>query len=242
MNTIKKAVMCFLLLVFFTIQITANNIAFAFDTVELSGEREKNARENLNFALITEEPKKRPIICFDVLNNDTIAIGTEFGSTSTVSIYNSNGDFKYGYKFETSGSYTVGFEDGKLVVYLVRSDLAITLNENGDVAKVQKILMSNENEKYWESTYSTVRNVDGFKYESSGEMSFIRFFTGYDYYLVATDENGNEHVVYDVRDTGTVINILSWCLVIFLTGSLLYAVIRVIRIMKCDKNMPSQQK
>ena len=84
------------------------------------------------------EPQKNPIECFSVNENGEIAIGCSDSEQKTVCIYADNGKFQYGYSFECSGSFGIEFENNNLNIYFVRSDVAIAVNQMGEVESIYK--------------------------------------------------------------------------------------------------------
>lgn len=188
----------FLLLIGFNIESIALNIGFA--TESLPSENAKKVVKNVNISVLHEEPDKQSIECFDVNENGLIAIGCESFDDKTVAVYSNDGVFQYGYKFETSGSFGVEWDNDILVIYFVRSDIAIAVDSGGNVDSVLKISNTIENNSYWNhSVFSKTRQVGNDNYIIKNDMGFFNWFASSYSQLVKIDSNGESHVLYDVN-------------------------------------------
>ena len=158
--------------------------------------------KNVNISMLTEEPHRNAIECFDVNENGEIAIGCGEYERKTVCIYTSDGDFKYGYSFECSGSFGIELNGDILNIYLVRSDAAISVDSTGEVKSVLEILDTTENRRYWNYfVRSTKRTIGDKEYTIKNDVGFLNILILESSYsqLVITDKNGEETIIYDVN-------------------------------------------
>lgn len=164
-----------------------------FSTDELTDETKFTFLNNINFIRINAEPQKRKIECFDVGNNN-VAVGFSESDNKTVCIYNTQGEFQYGYRFKTNGEFAVGWDEYNLTICFVRSDILIKVNSYGDIIDVIKIQDTTENNMLWnEMLYSTEKTMNGSKYILDNKIDF--FSSSYSH-LIVIDEYGNESVIY----------------------------------------------
>ena len=138
-----------LLALMFACFCTISNRVFAEDSSfyleEMLEADEESFVKNIKISSLAKETGKRPIKCFDVNENGMIAIGCADYIEKTVSIYTSNGDFQYGYKFESYGDFGVEFKGDFLMIYFVREDTAVEVDFNGTIRSVSKIKNTKEN-------------------------------------------------------------------------------------------------
>lgn len=155
--------------------------------------------KNVNISMLSDEPQKKTIECFDVNENGVIAIGCSNFDNKTVCIYSSDGDFQYGYSFECNGGFGVELYDDILMIYFVRSDVAISVNPMGDVKSILKIQNTSGNNSYWNnSVFSTKREIGDNTYVAKNDMGLFNVFASSYSQLIITNINGEERVVYDV--------------------------------------------
>ena len=90
----------------FAVAIKAKAMNTGFTTEELSEEQKSLLIEATNLSLLQTEPQKRSIRCFDVNEEGMIAIGQDSSpeENAEILVYNSHGEFLYGYVFYRGGS------------------------------------------------------------------------------------------------------------------------------------------
>ncbi len=180
----------------------AMNTGFSTDNMESNDQQ--LFLSNINLSLITEEPKKNGITCFDVNDNGLIVIGSEASTKKSVSVYASDGTFKYGYAFNCSGSFGVEWDDNNIIIYFVRSDVAALFDATGTNLELKKIQDTTDNNSYWNhSVYSTQRTVNGSQYSMRNNMGLFNIFTSSYSQLIKTDADGNQITIYDVSSAHT---------------------------------------
>lgn len=153
--------------------------SLAFNTSALSGkalseERKTNFLSNINLQFYTERDEKIAIEYFGVSDSGDIAILCEegpFGGTKKyVHILDSNGIFKYGYSFKSYGSVYAGFDGDILILFFVREDIVVWLNDKGECVKAEKIdSNADNNRKSINNMQSLVLEKDGIRYRLESE-------------------------------------------------------------------------
>lgn len=170
-----------------------------FSTERMSEEAVNTVLESINLSMLTDEPPRRPIKCFAVNEEGTIAVGSSRDNNRTVCIYNSDGVFQYGYSFENYGSFGIELDKNVLNIYLVRSDIAISVNSAGEIEDVLKISNTSENNTYWnQHVFSRRRKVGDAEYVIKNDTGILNAFDSSYSQLVVIDKNGEERMIYDV--------------------------------------------
>ena len=217
---------CFLLISTIYNSLISGAYNTEFITDELTDETKYTFLDNINFVRMNAEPQKRKIECFDVCCNN-VAVGFSESDNKTVCIYNTQGEFQYGYRFKTNGQFAVELDEYNLIICFVRSDILIKVNSYGDVIEVEKIQDTTENNKLWnEILYSTEKTMNGSKYILDNKINFLA--SSYSK-LIVIDEYGNENVIYRADSSQTAEKIVT------VFAVLLLAFLIVSRI-RADKN------
>ena len=202
-----RHIRCFftiLLLIFLltngVVEVLATNMGFS--TEVLPEDDIDTFLKNINISFFEDEPSKTGIKCFDVNENGVIAIGCSSSDIKTVCIYTNDGDFQYGYRFNCSGDFGVELYNDNLIVYFVRSDVAIMVNSMGKVESILKIKNTSENNYYWNHfVFSTKRKVGDMEYMLRNDMGVFNLFALSYSQLWKTDATGNEQLIYDANST-----------------------------------------
>lgn len=195
----------FIFFIIVSILINGSFSAFAintgFTTNELSSEDKQTFLSNFELILLTEEPQKNAVTCFDVNEDGLVAIGTENASKKSIWIYTSNGTFQYGYEFDSSGSFGVEWDGNNIIIYLVRSDLAVLVDEKGTVLELYEIENTVENNSYWNhSVFTSQREVNESRYIMKNDMGLLNILASSYSQVVKIDYNENETIIYDFSD------------------------------------------
>lgn len=99
-----------------------------FETEEMAQDKQEEFLHNIDMVFRTTIPERRAIDCFDVNDDGLIAMGSHEWNKKTVSIYDSDGEFKCAYCFNSSGDIGVEWDGDDLIIYFVRSDVAILVS------------------------------------------------------------------------------------------------------------------
>ncbi len=192
----------FVLLISFCTHFDSSAMNTGFILNEITDEEAQRFIENIKLTSLSTEPDKIPIYSFDVNEKGMIVIGHIGSASDRVTVYSDDGKFQYGFVFETYGSYAVGWDGDNVIIYFVRSDLAVSLTKNGDVVEILEIDNNSENNSYWRDVvYSRNRTAKNVKYEMSNDagLSSSSFSK-----IVATYDNGEKRTVYDATPSKTI--------------------------------------
>ena len=129
------------------VKVSAVNTGFSTESMP---ENEMSSfLKNTIVSILNTEPERKPIDCFDINENGVIAIGSSDFENKTICIYSNNGQFLFGYRFKCNGEFGVEFAKNDLVIYFVRSNVAMAVNHMGEVVEIQEIQNTPENNSYW---------------------------------------------------------------------------------------------
>lgn len=167
-----------------------------FSTETISEETQMN----IDVCLLTTEPDKKSIKCFDVNSQGFVALGTADGDMKNICVYNSDGDFEYGYSFCIYGDFGVEWSENSIMLYIVRGGILLEIDESGTIIRTAKIQNTKDNNSYWNnSVYSKSRTINETKYELKNDMGLLNNVASSYSQLVMTKPTGEECIVYDVN-------------------------------------------
>lgn len=147
--------------------------------------------------LLTKEPAREPINCFDVNENGLIAVGMEKTDDITIMVIDTDGVFQYGYEIKAVGSYAVEWGDEDLNVYLSRNNEIISVNKDGIITGSARVKNGTENDNYLRNTLgSTVKTVGEKEYRIKAGDSSFSFPGSGNFSRLTVTENGNERILY----------------------------------------------
>ena len=171
-----------------------------FQTEDISS---KELKGSFSILYLPKEPKRTAIECFDVNEEGVIALCThEFRSEYTVRIYSRDGVFQYGLQFQSDGMIQVEWNDtDSLNLYYVRGNVILTVDSNGKIVEIRKVINSIESSRYSRQLESKERMIGDTTYsiqKNMGPLNFSIIFPSYTQ-LIVRDASGEERVLYDVR-------------------------------------------
>lgn len=171
---------------------------FSFDSP--SKDEEDSILKSINISVLTEEPPKMSISCFDVSSDGIVAIGCENGESKTVCLYTRDGIFRYGYGFDCYGKFGIEFEDDLLNIYLVRGGISVAVDSEGKVKSVLEIQKTTENNDFWNNRiFSNSRKIGNTEYILENDMGIFNLFASSYSQVVVVNENGEKSIIYDVN-------------------------------------------
>ena len=157
--------------------------------------------EQLQLTFSEEEPPKEGILCFDVDENEQIALGTEARGQKWISVYDADMIFQYAISFHADGDFLIFLEGENIWLYLIRGDLCVEIDSNGQALSVWELEGYQENiAPLLKQGRSTTREVNGNVYELSNKSSFLNL-TGKSSILSVSSAEGGERVLYDASET-----------------------------------------
>ncbi len=202
----KQKCLFLLLIVFtciftlFTSVIKVNAMNTDFTTENLTQEEQHTFISNISISLLTSEPEKKGILCFDVNEQGMIAIAQKGAYSKEVCIYSANGTFLYGYTFKCSQNCAVEWDNERINIYFVRSDVIISLDTEGNVLDIKKVQDTiNNNTHRNDLLYSTSQTVGDTTYLIRNDMGIFNWVASSYSQIITIDSAGVECVIYDIN-------------------------------------------
>lgn len=148
-----------------------------------------------NLSYFTSEPKKDAIKSFSVNDQGMVAVGS--AERNIVSVYNRDGDFQYGYRFSCDGTFGVDWNQNNLIIYFVRGNKAVEVDEVGTILKIYEIKSTkNQDFKYENHLFYYKKRSNEKVYVMKNDSAFLNFISSKYSKLVCVDEIGNEKCIY----------------------------------------------
>ena len=228
--------------------INAMAMETGFVTEEVSEEDKEQFKNKKTFTLVTLEPEKESIRCFAVSDDGLIALGIDkfsFTTEKAVYIYNSDGEFQYGYTFTTYGTFGVEFNGDCLDIYFVRSELIYTVDRSGEIVNIRRAPSSKENSNYYIYVVdSTTKKIGETTYTIRNDLGAFRNLFTTSYSQVVLTNGDVENIIYDVselhRSRQTVNYIVLF--VVFMAAGINIIVLWLKEIYKYHKNKKINRK
>ena len=197
----KKAVLFLFCAVCVSLTIGAAALSAAPETRPIEQEECDRLRRSVGITALDQKPNILSLTGFDIRADGAVLLGTD-DPQKTVAAYAQDGTFLFGFTFRCSGDHGVKWDDdGRVLLYLVRSDVVLTVDRAGNVLNAVELPTDNaENAAYVrEGSLPQKRMVDGTTYRMKKGNGFLGVFSSSYAELVRIDEAGREQVVIDLR-------------------------------------------
>lgn len=180
----------------------------------------REIEESLEISVFYQEETPRTIKCFDVNSSGYYAIGYK---NNTIHVYNSLGEFQYGYHFHTDGTYGISLKENSILIYLGRNNIAVEVDSTGTCFNAEEVYFSKE---FTDTVLNrTQKQIGTSNYYVERD---IGIFIGDYSRLVMIDDTGAKTVLYDVTTRGyfagafhyVIISIFPIAGIIFLAGKI----------------------
>ncbi len=196
---ISVAVLCIALVCF--VNIAPAFATSGFDTDKLSEEEQEGLKRNCGFYFIESDPGIRSFDNMDVNTHGMIAVCLDNPGEDYVFVYSSDGEFKYGYRYETLGASAVLWDGDVLMVYLVRGGLLCSLDDKGNVLEIERVLHTQRSNSFYYEIKKRQKSVDGYTYKAGTDLGFWDIFAQSCSQIVRVDSEMNEQVIYDASES-----------------------------------------
>lgn len=199
--------------------ITDKVYAFDFDEKNF----EFQSADYSDFFIINNEYNSERIDDYAINNKNEIAVATK----KYINIYDSYGNYLYGYSVGFSGAYAIDLYDDTIEIYRIRQNDLIRLDNTGNIISVTLIDNSPANQekisKVLSEMRSSIKYVGNDKYELNSSLTK----------LTKIDSNNNETLIY-YMDT-----VNSYGDLFFIFCVAFVAILFIFNIMKKSKNINS---
>ena len=175
--------------------VTAEATTSGFITTGCVDEEKDTIIDNINLEIVTDEYLVSGIQCFDVREDGVYALAFDAGSNSRISVYDSDGSFQYGYKFNANGDFAVEFYEEAVAIYFSRGDILAVYDPTGVCQEIRKISNTRQNHIYAKEILDR-----GYKRISDKEYNLERDLEIGDSYsrFVIVNEHKERQVMFDV--------------------------------------------
>ena len=153
----------------------------------------------INFRLFETEVKNAPFTCFAISDQGKIALGFDASEEAEINVYNSAGQFLYGYRFLNNHcAFAVFFEGEELSILWGRDRYIGSFSSEGNCLQFRKEITSKQNSDAYHTdryrpTSGKVGNIQYYAEHSAGlSTSYTRF--------VVEDSSGNKNVIFEVNE------------------------------------------
>ena len=167
------------------------------DAIDIDEKKQQSLIEEFDPAVEDTDNgiKTGEISCFDVNTDGRIAVGYINRSSRTyISVYNEDFDFIYGYSLSLGGDYGIAWQDMDLIVYVVRGNYLICLDEAGNITSIRESKSSDYSMQ--KAFKSTTREASGRTYHlGNGNALLDKVFSKYS--MLSVYENGEKRILFD---------------------------------------------
>jgi len=147
--------------------------------------------------LIDEPDSMKLFSCFDVNENGDFIIGINESAEDKILVYDKHGNYLYGFVMYGSGTFGVEWDGNNVIVYRVRSDLAVWIDKYGNCQDMKRIPITTNNNRYWNYVIKAKkRTIEENQYIASSEFLLFDYSK-----LTKSDANGNETVLYAAENS-----------------------------------------
>ena len=196
--SLKRLLCCVVLLSLFVVAIIspvyAKEIESQYDSIV----------KNIQLKILENEPKKQVIDVFDVRDDGWFVVGS---NTQEICVYNQDGVYQYGFRININGIFAVELLAENIVVYLVRGNKAVYLDEGGACISYIDI-----EPKYISQILNrSTKHINDDVYMLERDVGFFR---GNYARLVKISQTDDRTVLYDASSIGLVVGIWHYIVVI----------------------------
>lgn len=225
MNTFARRLLIFISVLCVIILLLPASVAAASD--DLTDADRETFLNNISLTLLSAEPEKDKICCFDVNIDNLIAIGTTGSEGARILVYNADGAFQYGYSFQCHQRFAVSWDGGDIAIYFVRSDIVAKFDRNGNNISLTFIERNTPEEDFWNSKItSTQCTVNEKTYQVRTGIGLLGLLASGYFQLVMVEPLGQETVVYDVSSRYRIVMPLCIVAVLIFAVFVIWMIIR----------------
>ena len=142
------------------------------------------------------------------------AIVSAYTPTQKIAVYDSTGNFIYGYKIQSPGSVSVAWEEDNIVVYSLRGNEKIVIDCDGTVLSQETF-----DESLYTQIIANTQRVDGETYVAKHWLFNHQLFRWGSYNKLVRISSGQEHVLFE---SPSLIPILGGCAIGILSVGIIF--------------------
>lgn len=176
---------------------------YGFETTDLSENEVNQIWQNINLRKSSDlkslDSIELPIVSFDVSKDGIILLGFK---ENKIAISNSNNVLTL-FEFDNDGSFYVQWNDGNILLMLVRGSIVIEFSQDGQLINMVKTDDSSvKNNSLWNQIAKKKSvNIGQASYYVKNDMGIFNFLASSYSQLITEDSQGNQTILYDVNNT-----------------------------------------
>lgn len=197
MKHLKFIIVFLLLFLVIAVPFTVSALEQGLETQPLSDEEKSEIITRNKFEKLTSY-EELPVVCFDVREDHMLLIGARSGAyEAVIAVYDGYGNFQYGFKTNSAGSFYVMWSGNEIAYYGIRSSLMFKVDTDGKIIDVCRVANTRENTSYtWDVLSSDTRSVGTTTYTRTNDNAISNFFIESGAKITKTDLEGTT-IVYD---------------------------------------------
>lgn len=181
---------------------------YEFETTALSENEVNQIWQNINLRKSSDlkslDSIELPIVSFDVSKDGIILLGFILlgFKENKIAISNSNNVLTL-FEFDNDGSFYVQWNDGNILLMLVRGSIVIEFSQDGQLINMVKTDDSSvKNNSLWNQIAKRKSvNIGQASYYVKNDMGMFNFLASSYSQLITEDSQGNQTILYDVNNT-----------------------------------------
>lgn len=140
MKMSKHVVILFFVLVLFCslFAVPCSAINTGFDIEDVNEDEMPVIFERFDLEMIDEPKITNGFSCFDVNEFGDYTLGFDIGNTDVILFCSSNGEYLYGFSVADNGAFGIEWDNENIIIYRVRSDLAVLIDKDGNCLDMKK--------------------------------------------------------------------------------------------------------
>ena len=172
---------------------------YGFETTDLLENEVDQIWRNINLRKSSDlkslDSIELPIVSFDVSKDGIILLGFK---ENKIAISNSNNVLTL-FEFDNDGSFYVQWNDGNILLMLVRGSIVIEFSQDGQLINM---VSSVKNNSLWNQIAKKKSvNIGQASYYVKNDMGIFNFLASSYSQLITEDSQGNQTILYDVNNT-----------------------------------------
>lgn len=208
---------------------------YEFETTDLSENEVNQIWQNINLRKSSDlkslDSIELPIVSFDVSKDGIILLGFK---ENKIAISNSNNVLTL-FEFDNDGSFYVQWNDGNILLMLVRGSIVIEFSQDGQLINMVKTDDSSvKNNSLWNQIAKRKSvNIGQASYYVKNDMGMFNFLASSYSQLITEDSQGNQTILYDVNNTQMTKTIVAFfAVIVFATVVVLMILVQFVKFRK----------
>lgn len=170
-----------------------------YGIVSLSPDEAADFASNIEFTIVQSGPSRMNIACFDVSNDELIAICFSKATQKTICVYSQDFTFQYGFSFHSPETVGVSWINDELNLYFVRSGILYAVDENAKITSISTFPSTTQSDKYYRhEILVTTRQIGDKQYNLNNPGILKVINSGYSQ-LIVQDSSEETHILYDAN-------------------------------------------